>query len=240
MFGRKKLTGNDYLELSDEVFNLVKEKVLQLDAGEAIKFLMHLDTKLYDLQGKTSVRYGDGKHSKHKHIKYHDFFKNNIKSGENVLDIGSSFGFLTASIAEAAAPGKVIGIEIIAAKTKKAKKNYQMGNLEFVTGDATVYTPDHKVDVITMSNVLEHIEDRVGILSKLKNHYKPDRFLIRVPMFQRDWRVPLKKELGLDYRLDKTHFIEYSKESFYEEIEQAGLKAVSLDIRWGEIWAVVK
>lgn len=242
MFGKKavSLNSNDYQQLAAKVAELVKDKLEGLTPEEAIKFLMELDNRLYSLHGKASIKYGNGIHTKHKHINYHQFFKDNITSGENVLDIGSSFGELSASIADAAAPGKVIGIEIIESKTKKAAKTYQADNLEFVTGDATKYMPEHKVDVVTMSNVLEHIEDRVGILKQLSENYKPDRFLIRVPMFERDWRVPLKKELGLDYRLDNTHFIEYSKETFYGEVEAAGLKVAEFDVRWGEIWAVIK
>ena len=39
---------------------------------------------------------------------------------------------------------------------------------------------DRKIDVISFSNVLEHIEDRVGLLKYLKNTFNPTRFLIRV------------------------------------------------------------
>ena len=53
------------------------------------------------------------------------------------------------------------------------------------------------------------------------------------------WRVPLKEELGIDYRLDPTHRIEYTVEGFAEEIETAGLKIAYQEIRWGEIWAEV-
>lgn len=224
----------------EELTRVIEEHIKTLSQESAIKFLLELDEKLYALQGRAAIKYGNGIHTKHKHIKYHDFFKDNIQSGENVLDIGSSSGELTFSIANAAAPGKVIGIEIEEVKTEKAKQTYKAENLEFVTGDATTYKPEHTVQVITMSNVLEHIENRIGILADLKSHYKPEKFLIRVPMFERDWRVPLKKELGLEYRLDETHFIEYTKETFYDEIDQAGLEVVQFEIRWGEIWAIVK
>jgi len=62
------------------------------------------------------------------------------------------------------------------------------------------------------------------------------RFLLRVPLFERDWRVPLKKELGVEWRLDSTHENEYTLESFQEEIQEAGLKIQYLEVRWGEIW----
>ena len=61
--------------------------------------------------------------------------------------------------------------------------------------------------------------------------------MLRVPLFEREWRVPLKKELGLEWRLDSTHETEYTLESFEEEMSRAGLRIAHLEVRWGEIWA---
>jgi hypothetical protein len=85
--------------------------------------------------------------------------------------------------------------------------------------------------------VLEHIEKRVEFLRMLQDKYQPKKFLIRVPIFERDWRVPLKQELGVDYRLDATHFIEYRQEEFAAEMQQAGLTILHIQVNWGEIWA---
>jgi len=59
-------------------------------------------------------------------------------------------------------------------------------------------------------------------------------------LFERDWRVPLKKELGVEWRLDTTHETEYTLESFKEEIANAGLSITHLEVQWGEIWAQVQ
>jgi hypothetical protein len=75
------------------------------------------------------------------------------------------------------------------------------------------------------------------ILRKVKK--LAPRILIRVPMINRDWITLYKKELGLEYRLDKTHFIEYTLESFKKELEQASLKIDKFSIQFGEIWAVI-
>jgi len=77
----------------------------------------------------------------------------------------------------------------------------------------------------------------VEFLDRVVRKVRPGRVLLRVPMFERDWRVPLKKELGMDYRLDPTHFTEYTPESFTAELEAAGLVVVHEEFRWGEIWA---
>ena len=44
------------------------------------------------------------------------------------------------------------------------------------------------------------------------------------------------EELGIDYRLNSGHHIEYTNESFQEELREAGLEVVHLEVRWGEIW----
>jgi hypothetical protein len=66
------------------------------------------------------------------------------------------------------------------------------------------------------------------------------RVLVRVPLFERDWRVPLKRELGVEFRLDPTHRIEYTHEEFDGEMAAAGLVVEERQVRWGEIWAVCR
>lgn len=59
-------------------------------------------------------------------------------------------------------------------------------------------------------------------------------------MINRDWIILYKKELGIEWRLDKTHYIEYTLESFKEELEKAGLNLEKYSIQFGEIWAVAR
>jgi 2-polyprenyl-3-methyl-5-hydroxy-6-metoxy-1,4-benzoquinol methylase len=236
---KRELLALDPQELRSVLTGIIRDKANSIPAFDALTFLLGLDSDVYALSGPQAIRYGNGVHTKHGHIRYHVFFMKNIKAGEKVLDIGSSNGELTSDIAKASAPGLTYGIEIDPEKTEIATKKYQMANLKFVTGDATKDLPGENFDVITMSNVLEHIEKRPEILRVLNEKYKPKRFIIRVPMFERDWKVPLKRELGLDYRLDETHYIEYTRETFTDEITQAGLKIDNIDIRWGEIWAIL-
>lgn len=43
----------------------------------------------------------------------------------------------------------------------------------------------------------------------------------------------------MEWRLDTTHEIEYTLESFTHEVRNSGLKAVYQEVRWGEIWAEI-
>ena len=67
-----------------------------------------------------------------------------------------------------------------------------------------------------MSNVLEHIKDRHEFLMKCKVH--APKLLIRVPAFERDWLVPYKKSLGLEWKLHNDHYIEHTVEELMREI----------------------
>lgn len=229
-------------EVRNQLFSIIQTEVNRLNPEDALKFLFAIDSFTYELEGQTSIRYGGGVHTKHKHIKYHDFFTKNLEEGENVLDVGSSNGELSTDLAKKVNPGLVYGIEIEEWHVNEANKRNRLKNLNFVHGDVTKdkVLPNIKFDVLTLSNVLEHIEHRPELLKKLKSKYSPKRFLIRVPLFERDWRVPLKKELGIDYRLDETHFIEYTLETFTDEMQRADLEIVHMEVRWGEIWAVLK
>ncbi|MFC2166543.1 class I SAM-dependent methyltransferase [Acidobacteriota bacterium] len=219
---------------------IVRPFIRAASPKDALRFLFKLDNQLYSLQGQTSIRYNDGLHTKHRHINYHQFFIDHISPGEAVLDIGSGNGFLTHDMATRIEGIKVTGIEINEAKYKYALENFRSENLQFIHGDALSDLPNEHFAVVTLSNVLEHIEFRTKFLKKILEKIEPQKLILRVPMFERDWRVPLKKELGIDYRLDNNHFIEYTEEEFYTELHETGLKPIITEFRWSEIWCVAE
>ncbi|MCK4389250.1 MAG: class I SAM-dependent methyltransferase [Desulfobacterales bacterium] len=199
-----------------------------------LRLLLQLNNQVYALTGKLACDYGDGLHPKHRLMAYHDFFVTRLKRGESVIDIGCGNGALAYDMAAGGAI--VTAVELNEASFIEAKKKYSHERVRYVHGDVLKDLPDESFDVAVMSNVLEHLEDRVGFLKKAQLKLNPKRWLIRVPLYERDWRVPLMEELGVDYRLDSTHYIEYTQESFAEEMEQAGLEIVHKETRWGEIW----
>ena len=207
-------------------------------AQDALRALLTLDSVVYRITALRSMEYNGGTHVKHRLTGYHDFFVNRINSGERVIDIGCGKGEVDYEIASKAG-GIVVGIDHNKNWLDYAQENYQHPNLEFIQGDVLECMPSQQFATVIMSNVLEHIENRVGFLQKVKDRIHPGRFLVRVPMFNRGWRVPLRKELGLPCFLDGTHFTEYTQESFVQEMDAAGLRVAHMEIRWGEIWAEV-
>ena len=210
-----------------------------LPPDQSLKLLFRLDQWLYYLQGQMAIAYGNGIHPKHRHIRYHDFFVARLAPGERVLDVGCNNGTVAFDMAERANV-QVVGIEIRPDNLAQARKLHPHPNVEYRLGNVLTDLSPEPFDVIVLSNVLEHLPDRPAFLRRLQALTTPARLLIRVPLFEREWRVPLKKELGVDWRLDPTHEIEYTQETFTAEMAAAQLKIVYQEVRWGEIWAEVR
>jgi 2-polyprenyl-3-methyl-5-hydroxy-6-metoxy-1,4-benzoquinol methylase len=189
----------------------------------------------YKLSTKFAIKAEGGLHPKHRLTNYHQFFVDNIEESDVVLDIGCGNGALTFDLAKKAK--FVDGIDLDEKNIEVAKRKYNAENIEYKLGDATKDLSEEKYDVIVLSNVLEHIENRVEFLRKLKK--LAPKILIRVPMINRDWITLYKRELGVEWRSDKTHYVEYTLETLKEELEKAGLNLESYSIQFGEIWAVV-
>lgn len=217
--------------------NLIKKAVYnKFVARLVLPIFSRLDNACYKNISQYSVILNDGVHPKHRLMNYHQFFVDNISKEDSVLDIGCGIGANAYDIAQKA--NKVIGIDFCKKNIEFAKKNYQAENIEYILGDATKDLDDRKFDVIVMSNVLEHIKDRDTLLKSVRD--LAPKILIRVPMIDRDWLVLYKKEKGIEWRLDDTHYIEYTMEDFEAEMKEAGLYVENYSVKFGEIWAIVK
>ena len=216
--------------------NTVARRASSLQVTESLRFLFRLDAALYTLEGRTAVEYDGGVHTKHRHTKYHEFFVNRIQKGERVVDIGCGAGEVAYEVANRVGT-TVVGIDLSEDNIAKALHNRNHTLIEYRVGDALRMSDERSFDVVILSNVLEHLPDRSVFLRQLQQSTGAKRFLIRVPLFERDWRVPLKREVGVEWRLDSTHETEYTVESFADEIEDAKFTIVHQQVRWGELWA---
>lgn len=211
-----------------------------LSPKDSLKFLLCLEREIYLFTGNEACRYGNGIHTKHRHTGYHNFFIKNIKAGDRVLDIGCGNGSLAYDIVKSKNDVFLFGIDINEENIEYAQQNFKHNNLKFIHGDALKDLPNENYNIVILSNVLEHIKDRINFLKTLKKNISPEKILIRVPMYERDWRVPLMDEIGIDSRLDNTHFIEYRYEDFIDELTSADIEIISMETRWGEFWSVCK
>jgi SAM-dependent methyltransferase len=203
-----------------------------------LRWLCRLDNAVYRAMSLAAIGYDGGLHVKHRLTRYHDFFVERVPLGARVLDVGCGVGALAADLARER-DAHVTGVDLDAAAVETARRRWPDSRLTFLVADARTL-PGERFDVVILSNVLEHLDDRVPFLRDVTARTSARRVLIRVPLFERDWRVPLKRELGIEFRLDPTHRIEYTLEQFEDEVRKAGLALTERQVRWGEIWATCR
>jgi 2-polyprenyl-3-methyl-5-hydroxy-6-metoxy-1,4-benzoquinol methylase len=220
----------------------LKKIVYNKYLGEfVLKLVLKVHTKAYNISGGLSSYLNNGIHPKHKIMRYKEWFLDNINRKDVVLDVGSNTGMMAELISYKVS--YVYGIEIDCNLVKAAINKRPNSKTKFICADATSYdySKCRKIDCVILSNVLEHIEHRVLFLKKLSTQIKWNGskiFLIRVPMIDREWITVFKKELGLEYRLDNTHYIEYTYKEFKAELNEADFEITSYHVRFGEIYAI--
>lgn len=233
---RRRLEQVDSKELREWIVPLIRRRASSLTPAEALRFLLEMETSLRRAMDAEAIRLDGGVHAKHRLTHYHDFFAKRIQASDAVLDVGCGSGAVAHAVAVATG-ASVTAMDLLAGCIEEAQRRFPHSRVRYLQGDVTRDLPRERFDVAMLSNVLEHIVDRPGLLKAIQRETGCSRFLIRVPVRDRDWLVPLRRELGLDDRLDATHQTEYTAESFAGEIADAGLKIVEQHFRWGEIWA---
>ena len=211
----------------------------------AIRQLYLLSDSMEWILNERALAYGNGVHPKIRVMGYHSFFVDNVISSGVIVDIGCGTGTVSHEIAINHKSAFVIGIDHDAHKICAAKSRYTSPNLEFHVLDASqvgsvllnVQNSERAITVI-MSNVLEHLEDRVVFLRRLVSEIRPKKLLIRVPSVERSWHVKFRKELGLPYFSDTDHKTEYTLEQLETEVEACGFRISEYFLRWGEIWGI--
>lgn len=195
----------------------------------------------YQLAGVLSpLLESDGLHPKHRLMKYHDWFALRLRADWNVLDIGCGNGALAYDMKSNCR--SVTGVDISQKNIDTAQSKFSKKGIRYICADALTHAFEEQFEAIVLSNVLEHIEHRVEFLEKIfenQDKENPPVLLLRVPMIDRDWITLYKKERGVEWRLDSTHYTEYSLEQIQLELKQAGLKIREFDIRFGEFYGVL-
>ena len=214
------------------MIRLMHAVLLRVSPYRLIPLYIGLSDMFLSLANLLVTRQHGDKHPKHSIMQYERFFLRFIEPQMTVLDVGSNRGVVSAKLAEVAS--HVTGIEIEADLVQFARTHNARANVEYIHADVTQYMPARKFDVCVLSNVLEHIDERVRFLSAL--HNVSDVLLIRVPALDRDWWPYYRRQLGIEWRNDPTHFIEYEEAGLRQEIVDANWQVVLMERRWGEFY----
>ncbi len=207
-------------------------------SGSGLIRLFELKKNLEWVINERSIAYDKGIHPKHRLTNYHNFFIDRINDGEVVLDVGCGQAIVAASIANVRKNCLIFGIDINKDNIRKGENliiSKKLKNVKLICGDINDQK-ELRVDKIILSNVLEHIDNRIEFIENLKLITKAKYFLIRVPLFERDWQIPLMRELGIEYFSDNDHKIEHSIAEFKKEISDSKLIIKEMQTLWGEIW----
>ena len=205
---------------------------------QSIKNLFLIKDKLDWIINERALNYGNGVHPKHSLTNYHQFFIERIKNGERVLDVGCGNGSVAISIAKSHSNSSVTAIDLSKKNIKFAKEKQKVNNLKnlnFIHGDVNNCS-EITSDVVVLSNVLEHIENRPLFIENIQKLSGANIFLIRVPYFKRDWQIAFRKKLGMYYFSDGDHKIEHTLEELEQELKISNLIMNETIIVWGEIW----
>ena len=209
------------------------------DPKKGLKSLFLIKDKIDWVINERALKYGSGIHPKHSLMKYHDFFSSRIKDGSKVLDVGCGIGIVSLNVAKKLTKSSIIGIDINKKNIMLAKELLYKANLKnvnFIHGDIN-NQKDITVDYVILSNILEHIENRTKFLKNIQKISNSKIFLIRVPNFERDWQIAMRKELGIYYFSDIDHKIEHTVDQLKKDLMIAGFTIKETITNWGEIWA---
>lgn len=106
------------------------------------------------------------------------FLLPHLKPHHTILDIGCGPGTITADLAELVPEGKVTGVDAVEAVLERARAHVAgrsgITNCTFEVADANALPyPDASFDVVFCHQVLQHVQDPVGILREMKRVAKP-------------------------------------------------------------------
>ena len=103
-------------------------------------------------------------------------YASRIARGKRVLDIGCGEGYGSAILAAHAA--FVIGVDLDAATVAHAHRKYSNANLDFLLASASELPFSLRFDLAVCFEVLEHLEDQIGIVAEIRRVLTPEGVLI--------------------------------------------------------------
>ncbi|HCI05305.1 TPA: hypothetical protein DEX28_01000 [Patescibacteria group bacterium] len=150
--------------------------------------------------------------------------------GESMLDVGCGVGQMTKALAGKFK--KVVGIDGSLVKIEKANRENRLSNTEYIHTLFEDFKPEQRFDFIVSANVLEHVDDSVVFMKRLRSWLAPNgRVVVTVPN-----ALGLHKRIGkhigmIDdyYKLSETdlrkgHKRIYDRELLINDFKESGLE----------------
>lgn len=147
-----------------------------------------------------------------------------FKKTGKLLDIGCGFGLFLKMAKEVGF--KVYGVEMEKETVKAAQEKFGLKNISPKSVEKIDF-PERYFDVITLFDILEHLENPEVILKKLKRLLKPDGLLvIQSPNIESIMFKLTKKKWN--WLLAPNHLYHFTPKSLTSLLKDSGFKTVSL------------
>ena len=108
------------------------------------------------------------------------FLQAEIRVGDRALDLGCGTGSFTALLEQAGATA--LGVEVAQAALRRARAQHPSLDFRLAPIDGPLPLPEHSVDVVWASEVIEHVADTARWLLEVRRVLVPGgRFLVTTP-----------------------------------------------------------
>jgi ubiquinone biosynthesis O-methyltransferase len=154
--------------------------------------------------------------------------------GAATLDVGCGNGYVARRVAEATG-GRVVGIDVSAETIRYASEHNAHPATEYLQGSVEEFEPAERFGLITLYEVLEHVDDPDGLLQRLSSWLQPGGHLVLSTPNRSSLNRRIKRQPGLRWlyrRLTKRdpdrahpqHVEEYTYDELLQMLRSAGLE----------------
>jgi SAM-dependent methyltransferase len=164
-----------------------------------------------------------------------DFLKLYVKQGDSVIDVACGTARYYPTIL---AIGGVQYLGIDSSSLHISRNMNSMPDGQFINANCLEEGVIPECDVIIASHFIEHIENPLDFLLKIKN--RCSKLIIEVPDFYSDPINLVSFNLGTPWWTDRDHFREYSEVSLEALLIEAGYKLLDQKISGGTIAVVAE
>ena len=152
------------------------------------------------------------------------FLIENVRPGDQALDLGSGVGDFTAVLSDAGA--QAVGADVAEAALERARSRHPGLDFRLIPIDGPMPFEDNEFDLVWASEVIEHIADTARWLSEVRRVLRPaGRLLLSTPSHGR-----LRLALGGAERFSEPlgdHLHLYTRKSLRALLEEFGFGEVS-------------
>jgi len=153
------------------------------------------------------------------------FLIENVRPGDQALDLGSGVGDFTAVLSDAGA--HPVGADVAQAALERARSRHPGLDFRLIPIDGPMPFEDNEFDLVWASEVIEHIADTARWLSEVRRVLRPaGRLLLSTPSHGR-----LRLALGGAERFSEPlgdHLHLYTRKSLRELLHDFGFGEVSV------------